>query len=152
SLDSDGLGPAGFSNPVVITTTQVGGFDFIPAQSTRSVDSEPGIVFDTRVGSPHFGRVYLVYTDESPAESDNLDIRLRHSDDNGVTWSASRRVNDDNTTRSQFLPRIAIDPTSSNVALSWHDCRDDSPGTASDTDGMPNTDAKLFGTVSLDGG
>ena len=35
---------------------------------------------------------------------------MRTSTDDGATWSAPVRVNDDATTRSQFLPYIALDP------------------------------------------
>ena len=153
SVDPDGLGPQQFSAPVVATTTNVGGFDFITPQSGRSVDAEAGLVWDRTTG-PHHGRVYLVYTDELPTTgSGNTDIFLRHSDDNGATWSAPLRVNDDATTNAQFLPRIAIDQTTGNIALSWYDCRNDNGlGGPGDTDGQPNTDAQFYATASLDGG
>ena len=153
SVDPDGLGPQGFSPPVLATTTHVGGFDFIPPQSGRSVDAEAGLAWD-RSGGPHHGRVYLVYTDELPTTgSGNTDIFLRHSDDGGTTWSAPLRVNDDATTNAQFLPRIAIDQTTGNIAMSWYDSRNDNgqhgPG---DTDGQANTDAQFYATASVDGG
>ena len=49
---------------------------------------------------------------------------------------------DDATTRSQFLPAIAVDPLTGNVGLSWLDARNS-------TD---NTGVQLFSTVSLDHG
>ena len=109
-----------------MTSTNVGGFDYIPAQSGRSVDAEAGLAWDNNTNSTHFGRVYLMYADESPNESNNHDIMVRFSDNNGNNWSAAVRINDDATTRSQFLPRIAIDPTTGTLAASWHDCRNDS--------------------------
>src|SRR5947208_13515525 len=108
SVDPDGLGPAGFGTRVSVTDTHVGGFDFIPAQPDRSVDAEPGLAWD-RTGGSHNGRVYLVYTLEHPNESNNTDIYVRYSDDNGATWSEPKRVNDDATVNSQFLPKIALD-------------------------------------------
>ena len=39
NTDADGLGAGGFGARVTVTTTNVGGFDFIPAQSGRSVDA-----------------------------------------------------------------------------------------------------------------
>lgn len=153
SVDPDGLGPQGFSTPVVATTTNVGWFDFIPPQSGRSVDAEAGLAWD-RTNGPHHGRVYLVYTNEVPAAgSGNTDIFLRHSDDNGLTWSAPLRVNDDATANAQFLPRIAIDQTTGNIALSWYDSRNDNGQRGpDDTDGQANTDAEVYATASVDGG
>ena len=104
NVDPDGLGPAGFSDRVLAAATHVGGFDFIPPQPDRSVDAEPGLAWD-RTGGPHNGRVYLVYTKEQPNESDNTDIYVRFSDDNGATWSSGVRVNDDQTVNSQFLSK-----------------------------------------------
>jgi len=152
NVDADGFGPGGFGAARTATSTGVGGFDFIPAQSSRSVDAEAGLAWDNNPASAHFGRVYLLYADESPNESNNHDIRVRYSDNNGTNWSASARVNDDATTRSQFLPRIAIDPTSGKLAVSWHDCRNDSGSGAGDRDGVPNTDAQFYGAISDDGG
>ena len=76
NVDPDGLGPAGFSSRTFVADTHVGGFDFIPPQSDRSVDAEPGWP-GTATGGPRIGRVYLVYTEEQPNESDNTDIYVR---------------------------------------------------------------------------
>jgi hypothetical protein len=84
---------------------------------------------------------------------------VRHSDDVGKTWSAPVRVNDDTGHNSQFNPKIALDPTTGNVAVSWYDCRNDNgqgaPGPGippGDTNGIPNDDAQFWGAVSTDGG
>ncbi len=152
NVDPDGLGPAGFGTRVFVTETHVGGFDFIPAQPDRSVDAEPGLAWDL-TGGPHNGRVYLVYTLEHPNESNNMDIYVRFSDDDGTTWSAPVRVNDDNTTNSQFLPKIALDPTTGKLAVVWYDSRNDlGAGGPGDTDGVPNDDAQFWGAFSTDGG
>jgi hypothetical protein len=153
NVDPDGLGPAEFgkhSNFVV--DTHVGGFDFIPPQPDRSVDAEPGLAWD-RTGGPHNGRVYLVYTLEQKNESDNTDIYVRYSDDDGATWSAGVRVNDDTTRNSQFLPKISLDPTTGNLAVIWYDARNDlGNGGPGNTDDIPNTDAQVWGSFSTDGG
>ena len=152
NVDPDGLGPAGFGDRVFVAGTHVGGFDFIPAQPDRSVDAEPGLAWD-RTGGVHNGRVYLVYTNERPNESDNMDIYVRYSDDGGATWSAGVRVNDDRTVNSQFLPKISLDPTTGNLAVVWYDSRADlGAGGAGDTDGIPNDDAQVWGAFSTDGG
>jgi hypothetical protein len=151
SVDPDGLGPHGFGETVTVTDTHVGGFDFIPPQPDRSVDAEPGLAWD-RTGGPHNGRVYLVYTLEHPNESNNTDIFVRYSDDQGLTWSAPVRANDDNTVNSQFLPKISLDPTTGHIAVVWYDARNDlGLGGPGDTDGIPNDDAQFWGTFSADG-
>ncbi len=152
NVDPDGLGPAGFGAQITITTTNVGGFDFIPAQSGRSVDAEAGLAWD-RTGGPRDGRLYLVYTDEIGAESNDTDIFVRVSDDDGQTWTNRVRVNDDATTNSQFNPKISLDDTTGNIAVSFHDCRFDlGDGGNGDTNGVPNDDANFFGTFSTNGG
>ncbi len=152
SVDPDGLGPAGFGKAVSVVDTHVGGFDFIPPQSDRSIDSEPGVVWD-KTGGPHNGRAYLVYTFEQQNESNNTDIYVRYSDDSGATWSAGVRVSDDTTKNSQFLPKISLDPTTGNLAVTWHDARRDlGNGGPGDTNGLPNDDAQFWGAFSTNGG
>src|SRR2546422_1870308 len=87
NVDPDGLGPAGFGDRVFVTDTHVGGFDFIAPQPDRSVDAEPGLAWDGTGGS-HNRRVYLVYNNERPNESDDTDIYVRYSDHKGATWRA----------------------------------------------------------------
>lgn len=145
NIDADGLGPSNFGASIVATTTNVGGFDFIPPQNVRSVDAEAGLAYDSfGTGpslpgfpgpSPKFGRLYLVYTEEPTDENNDTDIMVRFSDDNGANWSNPPiRVNDDNPAvvgiRSQFLPRIATNPLSGNIAVCWHDARNSPTNTA----------------------
>jgi hypothetical protein len=152
ATDPDGLGPLGFTPAKVIGTTNVQQFDPITPQRSRTVDAETGLAWDTLATSPHFGRLYLLWTDEQPNGSSDTDVWLRSSDDSGVTWSAAARVNDV-TTNAQFLPRIAIDPTTGNLAIGWHDARNDLGDHGfGDTDGKPNTDAMYYLTFSTDGG
>ena len=93
-----------------------------------------------------------MWTDEQPNESSDTDIWLRSSDDAGVTWSTPARVNDV-TTNAQFLPRIALDPTTGNLAFGWHDARNDAGDTVRATPtARPNTDAMYYVTFSTDGG
>ncbi len=134
NIDTDGLLGGNFGAVINATTTNVGGFDFIPAQNSRSVDSEAGLAFDRNPMSPRFGRLYLVYTEETAAENNDTDIMLRWSDDNGVTWSAPLRVNNDPAVpiRSQFLPRIATSPVSGNITVCWHDARNSASNTAAE--------------------
>ncbi len=130
NVDADGLGPGGFAATASTVSTNVGGFDFIPAQNSRSVDAEAGLAFDRNPSSPRFGRLYLVYSEEPTNENNDLNTMVRYSDDNGTSWSVPIKVNDDATTRSQFLPKIACDPATGNVAVCWHDARNSAANTA----------------------
>jgi hypothetical protein len=151
SLNPTGVGGT-FGKSTFVTDSHVGGFDFIPAQPDRSVDAEPGLAWD-RTGGPHNGRLYLVYTFRFTNQDNNTDIYTRYSDDQGATWSALTRVNDDATKNSQFLPKISLDPTSGNLAVVWYDSRNDlGLGGPGDTNGIPNDDAQFWGAFSSDGG
>ncbi len=152
NVDPDGLGPAGFGDRVFVAATHVGGFDFIPPQPDRSVDAESGLAWD-RTGGARNGRVYVVYTKEQQNESDNTDVYVRFSSNDGASWSSGVRVNDDATTTSQFLPKISLDPTTGNLAVVWYDSRADlGAGGAGDTDGIPDDDAQFWGAFSTNGG
>jgi hypothetical protein len=142
NVDPDGLGPAKFDKRVVASTTRVGLFDRIPAQTPRGIDAEAALAFDRSAGSGFTGRLYLLYTDENPDGSDNADVLLRYSPDNGGTWSAPARVNSDTGLGSQFLPRIAVDDDTGELGFSWYDTRND-PGPA-DTDNKPADDVEFF--------
>ncbi len=154
NVDADGLGAGGFGAQHPATTTNVGGFDFIPAQSARSIDAESGLVWDA-TGGPFNNRAYLIYTEEPVNESNDTEIYVRTSTDDGVTWTAPARVNDDplGPIRSQFLPYIALDPTTGVVAAGWHDARNDNgvPGSGG-TNNTPNDDAEYYGSYTTDGG
>jgi hypothetical protein len=142
NIDPDGLGPQGFGPAITVTPTNVGGFDPIPPQPNRTVDSEANAYFD-RSGGPHNGRAYLVYTDAPSVGSQATDIFVRISDDNGATWSNPTRVTDDSSGNSHFNPQMAIDPTTGNVAIAWYDSRN--AGAADQT-------AQIFATLSTDSG
>jgi PKD domain len=151
NTDGDGLGAGGFGARVTVSSTNVAKFDFLPAQSGRSVDAECGLAYDSS-GGPNNGRLYMVYTDEQPDESNDMDILLRSSNNNGANWSAPLRVNDDAGTNSQFLPHLAVDQSTGFLAVTWHDARNDSGSGPGDTDGVANDDAQFWGTFSTDGG
>jgi hypothetical protein len=152
AVDPDGLGSAGFGKPAKVAHSLIGGFDFIAPQPDRSVDAEANLAWD-RSGGAHNGRVYLIWTQESGNESDNTDIMLQHSDDNGATWSSAVKLNDDTTANSQFNPAIALDQSSGAVAVSWYDTRNDlGTGGSGDTDGVPNDDFQIWATDSTNGG
>jgi hypothetical protein len=140
SLDANGLAAGGFAAATTATATNVGGFDFITPQPNRSVDAEAGFAWD-RSGGPFNGRLYMVYTEEPVNESNDTDVMLRISNNNGVTWGAPVRVHDANT-KAQFLPRIAMDQATGHFAIIWYDARNDAA----------NVRSEIWGTASIDGG
>lgn len=146
NTDADGLGPGGFGSAVKVTDVDVAKFDAIPPQPNRTVDAEANLQYD-RSGGPFNGRLYLVYTDAAgpPGDpgNDDTDIYIRHSDNDGATWSSAVKVNDDGTARSQFLPYVAVDQVTGNLIVTWYDARND----------PTNHDAiEYWGGVSDDGG
>jgi hypothetical protein len=145
NVDPDGLGTQTFGRRFKVTDTNVGLFDPISAQNERTIDAAPGIVWD-RSGGPFNGRVWLVYTDEARNNSNNdTEIYLRFSDDDGQTWSSRRQVNDEDVTEgSQFLPNIAIDQTTGNLAFSWYDTRLQNGFSIGQND-----ETQFFGTVGV---
>jgi len=152
AVDSDGLGAKGFGNPRFLARSRVGGFDFIAAQPDRSIDAEANLAWD-HSGGVHNGRVYAIWTQEVKNESDDTDIMLHFSDDNGVTWTPAVRLNDDATKNSQFNPAIAVDQATGFVGVGWYDARNDlGNGGPGDTDGIRNDDAQFWATFSTDGG
>ena len=152
AVDPDGLGSAGFNDPRFLAHSYVGGFDYIPAQPNRSIDAEANLAWD-RSGGARTGRAYVIWTQETPNESNNTDIMLQYSNDNGTTWSPAVRLNDDRTVNSQYNPAIALDQSSGDVAVSWYDTRNDlGTGGSGDTNGVPNDDFQIWATDTTNGG
>jgi hypothetical protein len=147
NVDPDGLGTQGFGPARLVSSTNVGGFRRIPAQPSAKIDAEVGLAYD-RSGKAFDGRVYLVYTIAPTVKSDNTDIRVRFSDDDGGSWSSPRRVNTDRTKFSQFLPRIAVDQTSGNIAFAWYDSRKDNGRSSGSTNSRANDDAQLWAAAA----
>ena len=142
-VDADGLGTGRtWGVDRYVADTNVGGFDHIPAQPNRTIYANVGLAFDRSTNSPTRGRLFLVYTDENGNESNNTDVILRYSDNLGTNWGSKLKVNDDTTTRSQFLPAMSVDQSTGNVAIVWRDARN-SAG---------NNTAELWGTVSTNHG
>lgn len=136
STDPDGLGDKPFGGAVRVVTTNVGALEVIPAVSGTHVDAEAGLAFEKKPG-PTYGWLYLVYTEQAPPGNDDLDVMIKVY--NTKNWSEPKRVNDDDPGKSQFLPRIAIDPTSGNISVCWYDCRNP---------GIKNDSMRVFCTVS----
>ncbi len=125
-----------------VTTVQITDFaaatSKIPAQPDRGLFSVSTIDVDRSTG-----RIFLSYTDRPNTASNDTDIYVRFSDDGGATWSARTQINDDTTTTSQFMPRLAIDQITGFVGVIWYDARNDT---------VNNQQVDIFVSVSNDGG
>jgi hypothetical protein len=79
--------------------------------------------------NPVNGNIYVVYNDCSStpcgSSADHGNIFLRQSTDGGATWSAAVQVNDDGTTRDQFMPTIAVAPNGASLFVPFYDRRAD---------------------------
>jgi hypothetical protein len=91
--------------------------------------------------SPYSGYVYIAWFASRDGTGDT-DIGFNRSMDGGVTWSDSVRLNDDNTTRAQWWPWIAVHPVTGDIGVAWLDKRQDSQDCRYD----------IWGTISTDGG
>jgi hypothetical protein len=120
----------------------VGGFRPIAAQPRASIDAEAGLAYD-RSGGEFDGRVYLVYTSAPNTRTDDTDIKVRFSDDDGGTWSGEIAVSS-RSRNSQFLPRTALDQTTGRVGFAWYDARNDNGRGKGSTNRQRNDDAQLW--------
>lgn len=150
----------------VAYTSNVAAFNDVPGGRQYTVPMAPlrGIaaflsIDADRSSGPNRGNIYLSIVDQGDLDGNpntghnNTDIFVIRSSDQGQTWSAPVRVNDDVTQNTQAIPWLAVDQTSGDLALGWYDARNDTgnrgPG---DTDGIRNDDAQYFVGVSQNGG
>jgi uncharacterized repeat protein (TIGR01451 family) len=128
-VDANGLGAGAFGNPVMAAAHAIGGNTIIPASPDgQGINAAAGLAWDSNPASEQYGRVYLVCVGQGSENTNDTDIFLTSSTDSGATWSFQQRVNDDKGQNSKFLPRMAVDPTTGALALSWYDCRNDKGG------------------------
>ncbi len=104
----------------VLVADQPGGWEFgIPGISRGN--GLPITACDASF-SPYRGRIYIVFSDQRNGV-DDTDVFLCTSDDEGETWSAPVRVNDDEGPAQQFFPWLAVDPVNGTVAVVYYDRR-----------------------------
>lgn len=104
----------------------------------------PKIAMDNSNG-PNRGRLYLLYASNDPPGNGNKpDIWLRYSTDQGTTWSAAIRVNDNPNPQlsDQWFPEVWCERTTGKLYIHWYDDRSN-PATF-------QTD--IYATYSTDGG
>jgi hypothetical protein len=141
ATDPDGLGPAPIGAPVDIIAVNIGGSTPTTPQPVAHINDAVGVAYDDSNG-PHKGRAYLIKTDTQPLGNPNTALFLQTSDDDGKTWSQDVEVDDSGGNSTLMLPRIAVDPLTGVVGITWLDARNDSS----------DKNVEEFGTISLDGG
>jgi hypothetical protein len=150
NIDRDGLGKArGFTSGFAFATTNVSLFEPIRPQRSRTIDAEVGLAWDRSAG-PFGGRVYLIFSDERPDGIRDTDTYLMTSDERGGSWTPPSVIED--APRTQFLPRVALDPTTGSLAVGFHDASLDRGTGTYDTDHVKGDDAMYAITFSTDGG
>jgi hypothetical protein len=148
TVDPDGLRPRRFVASRVVATTNVSLFEPIRPQHVRTVDAEVALAW-LRAG-PHRGRLVMMFNDEFPDQSDDTNVYVKISRDDGETWSS--RVAVTAAARSQFLPRLAVDTATGDLVAGWHDASLDDGSGIYDTDGRSNSDAMYTLAFSGDAG
>jgi len=122
--------------PTYAATSGVTNFTSIPALYTpynyygsNGIWSHPVLAWDRYVANVSDcalpGVVYLVYTDSGIGGNPDTDVLITYSSDDGATWSTPVTVHSTINSDSQFMPAVAVDPTTGNVAVTWYDTRAD---------------------------
>jgi len=123
-----------------IIAEQPGGWKFDVSGLMRC-NGLPQTLCDTSRISPFRGTIYVVFSDQRNGE-DNTDVFLIKSTDQGQTWSAPVKVNQDTGRAQQFYPWAAIDPASGYLYVVFYDRRE-----------HPNSDTTdVYLARSVDGG
>ena len=107
----------------IFVSTIPGGWDFAVPGIYRC-NGLPVTACDTS-HSPYRGNIYINWTDQRNGTG-NTDVFLAKSTDGGNTWSAAKKVNDDNTTRHQFFTWMTIDQTTGVIYIAFYDRRNTS--------------------------
>jgi hypothetical protein len=149
-------GSTTFAAPTFVTNVNVSGTESIPAQDQAKIGASVSIAFD-RSGDQYEGRAYIVFMANGPVPGNTnagitgTNIFLSSSDNGGASWSVPAVVNDDQAPPNQvppppshfhFLPSIAVDKTTGDVAVGWYDTRND----------PNNVKTQFFVAISGDGG
>ena len=120
-------GGSSFARPKVIGT-QPGGWTY-DIEGIQRCNGLPVTVCDCSNG-PNKGTIYVNWTDQRNGAA-NTDVWLIKSTDGGKTWSQPIKVNNDNTTRQQFLTWMSVDNVTGYLYFVFYDRRN-TTGNATD--------------------
>lgn len=104
----------------IFVADQPGGWDFAIPGISRC-NGMPVTICDTS-HSLYRGNVYVNWSDQRNG-TNNTDIWISKSTDQGQTWSTPLRVNNDLTTTHQFFTWATIDQTNGNIYVVFYDRR-----------------------------
>ena len=121
----------------IFVTDQPGGWDFSIPGLWRA-NGLPQTLCDT-THSPYRGTVYIIWSDQRNG-TDNTDVFLIKSTNQGETWGNMVKVNTDTGRAHQFFPWATIDPATGYLYVVFYDRRNHSGDTtdvyvAKSTDG-----------------
>lgn len=94
--------------------------------------------------NPVTGAIYAVYNNRGTATGDKGDIFMVQSTNNGATWSAPVKVNDDLTTTDQWQPTLAVSPDGTKLMVNYYSREVDT--TTADGDPV-NNQFRYFGRI-----
>jgi hypothetical protein len=104
----------------IIVADQPGGWSYyIPG--LQRCNGMPITVCD-RTGGPHNGTIYVNWSDQRNGLNDT-DVFVAKSTDQGRSWSAPVRVNNDPAGKHQFMTWMALDPTTGYLYCVFYDRR-----------------------------
>jgi hypothetical protein len=104
----------------ILVTEQPGGWDMkIPGHDR--CNGMPVLMTD-KSKSPYRGSLYLVWADQRNGE-DDTDIWFTRSLNFGDNWATPSRVNNDGPGKHQYLPWMAVDPSTGYIYIVYYDRR-----------------------------
>jgi hypothetical protein len=123
---------------VRLATSPCGAFYGCLPNTGERVSNIPAIAVDNSTG-PNSGKLYSVMYDFTGGA---MKIQVVSSTNDGSTWSAPKRVVPTNVAGDQFFPWISVNNGSGEIAVTWHDRRDD----------PSNVNYHAYGASSTNGG
>lgn len=122
-------GGVSWSTPVQVVNHNLvsfSGSNKPPVEDQRGINPFGAIDRDNNPNSSCYGTLYFAYTDyPNGGNAAQSNIYVKRSTNDGATWGAAVKVNDDSTTRTQWHPFLTVDPTDGSVIVGWHDARND---------------------------
>lgn len=88
----------------------------------KAANGMPLLLCDNTKKGNLSGALYIVWADQRNGEQDT-DIWFARSTSYGDNWTISGRVNNDGPGKHQFLPSMAIDPTTGYIYIVYYDRR-----------------------------
>jgi hypothetical protein len=83
--------------------------------------------FPHAAANPVTGHLYMTYNNDPPG-ADRADVFYVVSTNNGATWSAPVRVNDDATTTDQWQPTLVVSNDGQNIGFFYYSRQEDPAG------------------------